>query len=226
MIVDPARLADTQDEPAANATFAPLPAALNAKTAAKLDDQLAAWAYRAAPLTLWSVKSLDLTSTPDETEAAFRARVAHAAREARDAAVEASRKKCQPKLDALAAKQRTAADRVAREKAQAQSATADTAISVGASVLGALFGGRRSGASKVASAARSVSRTAQQRGDVTRATEAAAQLDAQEADLRAALEEELAKIRAAPEPEVETVTVTPKKADIAVTGVAIYWLPQ
>jgi len=92
-------------------------------------------------------------------------------------------------------------------------------------VLGALFGGRRGTASKVASAARSVSRTAQQRGDVERATEAAAQLELQRAELATQLAEDCAEIRSAPEPQLETLELTPKKADTAVTRIALLWLP-
>ncbi|HVK86095.1 MAG TPA: DUF87 domain-containing protein [Kofleriaceae bacterium] len=225
VIVDPPRVAGAEPEPVAGATFAPLPAALDAKTAAKLDDGLAAWVYRAAPLALYSVKRLDLTSAAGESEAAFRARVAIKAREARDAAVDKLKAKYQPRLDALASKQRTAAARVEREHAQATGATADSAISIGASVLGALFGGRRTTASKVASAARSVSRTATQRGDVARARDAADQLALQRAELEAQLAEDVAALHAAPPPEIETIEVKARKADTAVTRVALLWLP-
>jgi hypothetical protein len=225
IVVDPARVAGTQPEPSTGATFAPLPSALTAKVANKLDDTLAAWLYRAAPLVLWAVPELDLTSSPDENEAAFRARVAVALREARDAAIDKLRAKYQPKLDAIASKQRTAEARIAREQAQAQTATTDSAITIGASVLGALFGGRRATATRVASAARSVSRTAGQRGDVARAQEAADALGQQHAELEARLTEDIAALHAKPDPEIEKIEILPRKADTAVTRIALLWLP-
>ena len=225
LVVDPRRLTSLGPEPATGATFATLPSALDAKAAGKLKAGLEAWIFRAAPLTLWTARSLKLTSTPDESEAAFRARVAIKAREGRDAAVDKLKAKYQPKLDAIASKQRTAEQRVDREQAQASTATTDSAISIGASVLGALFGSRRGTASKVASAARSVSRTAGQRGDVERAKEAVDQLAVQRAEVETQLATDIAELHQDPDPEVVAVELKPKKADTTVTRIALLWLP-
>ena len=146
-------------------------------------------------------------------------------RETRDAAVNKLKIKYQPKLDAIANKQRTADQRVAREKAQATSATTDSAISIGASVLGALFGTRRGAAGKVASAARSVSRTAGQRGDVARAEESVAQLALQHAELESELAEDVAALHRTPVPEPVAIELKAKKADTAITRIALLWLP-
>ena len=206
------------------AHFAPLPRALDARTAGKLDEQLAAWAYRAAVLNILSVKSLGLTSQPDESEQAFRARVAIAVREQRDAQIDKLRAKYRPKLEALAGKLSTAEQRVAREQAQASAATTDSAISIGASVLGALFGGgRRGSVGKVASAARSVSRTAAQRDDVARAQASAGELSGKHAELEAELAADIAEVQAQPEPASETVELKPKKGDTVITQLAILW---
>ncbi|CAN5696864.1 ATP-binding protein [soil metagenome] len=225
VIVEPERIRGLRNEPASEARFAPLPAALTEKTAGKLDDNLVGWIVREAPLALSTVSALGLTSKPGEHETELRARIAITLREQRDAAVAKLRAKYQPKLDALANKQRTAADRVAREQQQASSATTDSAISIGASVLGAIFGGRRATASKVASAARSVSRTAGQRGDLQRARESADQLELQRAELETALATDVVAIRSAPDPEIERFEIKAKKTDIAVTRVALVWLP-
>ncbi|CAN5142795.1 ATP-binding protein [soil metagenome] len=225
LIVDAARLAETHAEPAPDTTFAALPAALTAKSAGKLDDQLAAWVYRNATIKLFSVKALDLVSTAGESETTFRSRLAQAVRESRDAAIERCRLKYRPKLEAIAMKQRTAADRVAREKSQATAATTTAAIDIGASVLGAIFGGRRTTATKVASAARSATRTVQQRGDVGRAEATAGVLDAQASELAATLDAEIAELRDEPAPEVAMLEIAAKKADTAITRIALVWLP-
>ncbi len=223
-VADPQLVAGLGAEPAPNAAFASLPRTLDAKAVGKLQRTLADWVYRAAPLRLFSAKALDLTSTPGQSEAEFRAQVAIKTREARDAAIDKLRKKYQPKLDALADKHRTAEQRVAREQAQASAATTDSMITVGASVLGALFGGRRASATKVASAARSVSRTAGQRGDVTRAQESLDQVAARRSELDAQLEADIAALREQPDPEVEAIELKAKKADTVVTRVALLWL--
>lgn len=225
VVVDAARLGGLADAPADGARFAPLPRALDAKAVNKLGAQLGAWVVRGAPLELRAAPALGLVGKPDQPEAVFRAEVAVRLREARDAAVEKLRAKYAPKLAAIEAKQRTAADRIAREEAQASSATADSAINIGASVLGAIFGGRRATASRIGSAARSVSRTSAQRGDVERAKAAAAQLDADHAELEAELAADVAAIRAAPEPEITTAQVAARKADTAVIRISLAWLP-
>ncbi|MDQ3371062.1 MAG: hypothetical protein M3680_37060, partial [Myxococcota bacterium] len=74
------------------------------------------------------------------------------------------------------------------------------------------------------SAARSVSRTAQQRGDVGRATDAEAAVEQQRAELAAKLAEDCEAIRRAPEPAIETIELKARKADTAVTRVALLWL--
>src|SRR5687768_16602621 len=102
VVIDAARVAGASSSPDPAATFAALPAALTAKTVAKLDDGLEAWAYREAALTLWRVGSLDLMSRPGESRSEFAGRVAQATREARDAAIDKLRAKYRPKLDALA----------------------------------------------------------------------------------------------------------------------------
>ena len=225
LVVDPRRLASLVPAPSSGATFAALPAGLDAKAAGRIKAGLEAWVYRAAPLELAVATGLKITAAPDESEPAFRARLAIKGREDRDAAVDKLRAKYQPKLDAIESKQRTAEQRVDREQAQASTATTDSAISIGASVLGALFGGRRATASKVASAARSVSRTAGQRADVARAKDALDELALKRAELETDLATEIAQLRAVADPEVTTVKIAAKKADTTVTRVALVWLP-
>jgi hypothetical protein len=222
-VIDPSTLASATAAAPEGAQFAPLPRALDNKNASKLDDGLAAWVFREGVLRVSTAKSLSLVSKPDESEAAFRARVAMAAREQRDAAIEKLRAKYRPRLEALESKLRTAEDRVAREQAQASAATTSSAISIGASVLGALFGGRRGSVGKVASAARSVSRTASQRDDVTRARASADAVSQQRADLEAELQADIAELQATPEPEIETIEIKAKKADTAVTSLTLVW---
>ena len=226
IVVDHARLDAARTEPDPGATFAALPAGLTAKTVGRLDEGLAAWVFREGGVKLWTVRSLKLVSQPTETEGAFRGRVAAAVREQRDTAIDKLRAKYRPRLEAIASKQSTAEQRVARERAQASAATTDSAISIGASVLGSLLGGRRSSTlGKVASAARSVSRTANQRGDVARAQESVDDLGRKYADLETELAEEVAELQRTPEPELETIDLNAKKSDTVVTKIALLWLP-
>jgi hypothetical protein len=95
-------------------------------------------------------------------------------REQRDAAVEKLRQQYAPKLARAEEKLRNALQVVAREKDQARAAQVQTAISVGATILGSLFGNKRvtsTGVGRATTAARGAGRAMQQQGDVKRAEE-------------------------------------------------------
>ena len=103
-------------------------------------------------------------------------------REARDAAIEKLRREYAPKLERAESKLRKASQVVEREKDQAQTAKAQTAISIGATILSSLLGNKRVNSTTIGratTAARGAGRAMQQEGDVKRAREdaAAAQAD-------------------------------------------------
>ena len=103
-----------------------------------------------------------------ESEADFRVRLTQAAHEKRDDEVERLRARYRSRFDSLRAKIRTAEDRVAREEAQYQSAKTKATVSIGSSILGAIFG-RKVTSSRAASGARSASYAATQHADIDRA---------------------------------------------------------
>jgi len=219
------------DQPAAGATFDDAPAAVlssrdQKRWAGALEDHV----YRSVALELPSCPSLKLTATAGMSEGEFRSRVALALREKRDAAVEALRKKYASRLGALEDRERRALQKVEKEKAQASDKTLSTALSVGGSLLGALFGGgRRSSAiSKATSAARSVSRAGKERADVAHAEADVTALREQIEALNAELEAEVARLESEFDPgsvAIDTATVKPRKADIAVDDMALVWVP-
>src|SRR5262245_64250507 len=92
-----------------------------------------------------------------------------------------------------------------------------TAISVGATVLGALFGRKAISATtigKATTAARTAGRTMKQAGDVGRAKETVEAVQQQIQDLDGELQSELAASEAAADPateKLETVSLRPKK---------------
>jgi copper chaperone CopZ len=151
-------------------------------------------------------------------------------REKRDAAVDALRKKYEGKLSALEDRERRALQKVEKEKAQVSDKTLSTALSVGGSLLGALFGGGRRGSaiSKASSAARGVSRVGKERADVAHAEADAAAVREQIEALEAELEAEVARLESQLDPAtvaIETVAVKPRKADLAVEDMALVWVP-
>jgi hypothetical protein len=218
-------------EPAAGASFADAPsAALSAREHKRWTGALEDHVYRNVALEILSCPALKLTATPGMTEGEFRARIALTLREKRDAAVEALRKKYASRLGALEDRERRAEQKIERERAQASNQTLSSALSVGGSLLGALFGGGRRGssASKVSTAARSVGRASKERGDVAHAEADARALHEQVEDLNGELEAEVARLESEFDPQavrLESVPVKPRKADIAVEDLALVWRP-
>lgn len=127
--------------PADGADFAALPsAASNAKNYTAWQKALKSHVYRDCGLQLWTAPALKVTSRPGEDRAAMMVRVRDAMHEKRDLELEKLRKPYAPKLKRLEDKIRTAEARLEREKSQYSGQKFQTAISIGATVLGALFG--------------------------------------------------------------------------------------
>jgi hypothetical protein len=218
------------DSPAADATYATVPAgALAAKAFGRHGKSLADHLYRTATLKVLRCTQPKLTATPGTGESEFRAQVAQAVREQRDAAVDALRKKYAAKLETLADRTRKAGQKVAREQEQASQQTMSSALSVGGSLLGALFGGRRGSAlSKASTAARSVSRIGKERTDVAHAEADLDALQQQQAALESELAAEIAALESRFDPAsivLETVEIRLRKSDTAVTDLTLVWQP-
>ena len=108
---------------------------------------------------------MKLVSKPGETERDFQARIQLAGRETRDAAVEKLRDRYAPKLARLREKARKAEEAVGKEQQQASQQKLQTAVSFGATMLGALMGRRAVSLStlgRATTAARGVGRSAKE----------------------------------------------------------------
>ena len=225
-------VADLESEPEKGAGFEALaPPAGKPASYAAWDKDLATWIYRERTLALWKSPSSGEVSKPGESEADFRGRLQQGARERRDAAAGALRAKYAPRLAALQERLRRAQQTVAREKQEATQAGLQTAISVGATVLGALFGRKTLSATtigKATTAARGAGRTMKQAGDVGRAQETAGAVEDQIRQLDAELQAEIDASAAATDPateKLESLSLRPKKTDVTVRRVALLWLP-
>jgi hypothetical protein len=215
--------------PVDGAGFAELPAALlSAKNYGDWGKALAASLYQNGAVELLAAKSLKLTSNPGESEGDFRTRLAQSLREFRDAEVAKLRAKHADKLKSLENRLRQAADRVEREKAQYSQRKLDTAVSIGTSILGAIFGGRSTAATRAGSAARSAGRAMNERGDVARADESLEALTAERDALLKSIEQDAGALSASLDPAsvaLEKLRIAPRKSDIAVGRVALAWEP-
>jgi hypothetical protein len=222
--------ADLENSPLEPARFAELPAAASkAKSYATWTKDFVTWLYGSQELQLLSSPGTKQISNPGESERDFRIRIKQAGHEQRDALVEKMRQKYAPKIASLEERIRRAEQAVAREEAQARQQQAQTAISFGATLLGAVLGRKAIGAStlgRASTAARGVGRSMKEGQDVGRAKENVEALRQQLTDLNAEFEADRLETRIDPQVEqLETVTIRPKKTNISVQLVALAWAP-
>lgn len=222
---------DLSSQPVGNATFAELsPEAARARNYDAWKKDLAEWVYRGAKLELFSSSALGVTSRPGESERDFRARLQQSARELRDAQVEKLGTKYAPRLAALQDRIRRAQQQVEVQRQQASGARTSTLISVGATILGAIFGRKAASMgtlSRAGTAARGVGRTMKEGSDVGRAQENVEALQQQLADLEAQFNQETSAIEGrldAANETLERVPMRPKKTDISVKLVCLAWV--
>jgi hypothetical protein len=223
---------DVEREPVGAAAFGPLhPDAGKPRSYEAWKKALADALYRTHELELLHCAAYRMASKPMERERDFRARVAQAAREERDAAVEKLRAKYGPKVATLQERIRKAQQQVDVQKDQASAAKTGTFLSIGTAILGAFMGRKVASAGnlgRAASAARGVSRQMKEGSDVARAEENVGALGEQLRALEAEFEAETAELSAkfdASGAEFTTIKLHPKKSGINVRAVVLAWTP-
>jgi hypothetical protein len=220
------------EPPAAPAEYGPVPNdLLNPKSTAAWQRDLTQYVYAERPLCLWQCAAPKLTSSADETEAEFRARLAQLARERRDLAVAKLRNRYGAKLAGIQERVAGAEARLERAKAEQGYRGVQTTLSVGATLVGALFGRKvasRRNISEAASAVRRVAHTARGRDEVGLAEAALSaaqeQLAATEQELTAELQQVETAIDAA-QFDLTELLVPPRKSDLAVCAFGLAWVP-
>jgi hypothetical protein len=223
---------DLEAGPQEPADWAPLPAAgSTAKSYERWRRELSAWLYGSRRLSLLRLPGTKALSRPGESERDFRVRLAEASHEARDRLKEQLRKKYAPRLAGLQERLRRAQQAVEREGEQVTQAGAQTAISVGAAILGAVLGRKTVSATtlgRATTAARGAGRVLKERQDTGRARETVEALQQRITELEAEAEAELARLEQREDPlttPLETVAIKPRKSDITVRLCALTWAP-
>jgi hypothetical protein len=222
---------DLDSEPAPGAGFSELPAAaLRAKNYESWAKSLKSWLYQGVALDLLACEALKAVSKPGETEGDFRARLAVSLREKRDVEVEKLRRTYAPKLATVQEQLRRAQARVAAEKSQMGQQAMQTAISIGATVLGAFFGRKTMSVGnmgRAATAMRGAGRTLRERGDIQRADESVAAVQSRLDALEQEFSQETLRIQTGCDPaslDITTTRIRPRKTDITVPVIALAWI--
>ena len=227
------RLADLQATPAGPAQYAPLPpAAGKPKSYQTWNKEFALWLAQTQKVDVWKSAHFNRMSNLGESERDFRVRLQQEARELRDEATERLRKAYAPKTAALQERLRRAEQASQREAEQAKAAHIQTAISVGATLLGAFLGRKTISATslgRASTAARGVGRSIKEAQDAARAGETIEAIKRQLEELEAEFKREADAVAAKMDPlteRLETVTLKANKSNIAVKLVGLAWMPS
>ncbi len=220
---------DLEVQPQPSAQWSEVPAgATQPKSYAGWKKDLADALFRTRQIEIRRSTELGLISKPGESERDFRIRLADEGRQERDRQVDALRAKFAPKVAALQERIRKAEAAVDREQSQTTQQTVSAALSVGATVLGSLFGRGRFTVNKAATAARGVGRAFGEAGDVGRAKDNVAalteQLAAAQGELDAAVQGITERADPASTP-IEVIAVRPRKTGVDVRRIALGWVP-
>ena len=229
----PARERDLDRVPAEGNVFFGLvpPEAAKGRSYLEWGKAYAEWLYRNRRLELFKSPATGGVSRPGEAERDFRIRLQTGAREQRDAVVEKVRLDYAPRIGRLVERIRTAEAAVAREQAQSTQQSLQTAVSIGATILGAFLGRKTISAASIGratTAVRGAGRVLKEREDVGRATENVQELAAQRDELQRTMDDEIARVQAAVDPlteQLERVVIAPKKKDVAVSMTVLAWVP-
>jgi len=206
--------------------YAPLPEQAN--TASKLKSigkDMSDWLYYNSRLPIAVHPELTIAQDPGEAERAFKIRLKQAARERRDAEVDALEDKYADQLDRLEDKLRKKEHELASDEADHQARKQEELLGAGETVLG-MFMGRRRSLSTVASKRR-MTRKAKLELEETMDELADVQEDIAEleAELKEATDEIIQRWEHA-EDDLTTQELKPRRTDVDVQMIAVAWLPS
>jgi hypothetical protein len=224
--------ADLTPTPESAGGFAELPAPAGRKKSYDgWSKDFASWLLQSQRIELLRSPSLKVVSRPEESERDFRVRLQESTHQGRDQAAEKLRLKYAPKIAALQERRRRAEQAVARESEQAKQQGLQTAISVGATILGAFLGRKSINVSTIGratTAARGAGRVLKETQDVGRARETVAAVDEAIAKLDEQFKAEADALGASTDPlteALETLALKPTRQGIAVRLVTLAWAP-
>jgi predicted nucleic acid-binding Zn-ribbon protein len=218
------------DSPEKDATFGSVPGQIStAKELSALAKDYQEYLVRTASYELFYNPVLKIYSKPGERERDFKVRAQQMAREKRDAEVDKITQKYRNEIqrfqERLAREERELAEDMAEHSSRKQ----DEMLSTGTSILGMLFGGRRSVSTVVSSASRRRRATEKALADIQESEEEIDALNQKIAEVQQELErisEETSARWAAAVDQVEPYEIKPSKSHVSIYRTALAWTPH
>jgi hypothetical protein len=208
--------------------FAPAPEAANSAVEFKgIAKALADWLYYNSHLTLLAHPDLDLVQQPDESEQEFKQRLQHAARERRDAEVDALRKRYTAQIEKVETRLRRQERELEQDESDYDARKRESLIATGEMLLTLLT---RRRVYRTASWTASRNRLAQQsKMELSESRQELDELEAELAQLQAKLEEEIVRITPRWVDILKALTpqtLRPRRSDVEVKTVGLAWVPS
>lgn len=224
------KVLQSTEEPKKGAKFGEPPSGiLSAKSKASNEKEFATWLYQNETFDTLKAPDLKLSSKPHESEGDFMVRVNQLLREKRDKDAAAIKAKYEGLYEKLQEKLRAAQQKAMKDQEQVGRQKMDTYISVGSTLLGAIFGKNplsRGTIDKAGTTARRAQKIQKDEQQATLSQSKTDEIESQIADLDASLKEELSKLDDQTDVsnvKIEKASVRPRKSDIIVEGLSLYW---
>ncbi|MCB9205885.1 MAG: ATP-binding protein [Ignavibacteriales bacterium] len=182
-------------------------------------------------LEIYHSPELKETSNPYENVRDFKIRLSQLTREQRDDALQKVKDKYARRIQTLEGRIQRAQEKIEREKSQSSQQKLSTAISIGSTILGALFGRKTISAttiSKAGTAIKSAGKIAKESSDVSRAEESLVTLNEQMTELQDKMQDDINQLEDKFDlsvEQLEVVKVRPTKSNISVKIFSFLWIP-
>lgn len=218
--------------PEEDAEFAELPVDLQkAKNYKTWEKELKEFLYRKQNLTVYKCAELKKYSEPGEELGDFKVRMEQAVSEKRDEAKEKLTKKYASKFSTLRDRIRRAEDKVEVQEEQYQQARVSGMLSVGTTLMGALFGRKTfsvSNARRAGTSMRAFGRSNKEKSDIERAKDDLEEVIIKYEDLEKEFEQDLEELEeklSVDNMEFEELSLPPRKSDISIEDFGVCWMP-
>ena len=214
--------------PANDRSFAPLPDIIgSAKSLTPFKKSLSEYLYAERRLELYRCRPLKLESEPKESMESFKARIMEELEERKSLESEKIERMFEKRFQTLQSRRQRAMQRVEKERQDMQQKSTDSLIDTGLAIFGAIFGSKRGAVSKAGRAIKSGKGILKERADLKRAEEQLLLVEEKIEDLKSELEERLERLDekyAVENFEIESFFIKPRKSDIKVETMALYWI--
>ena len=225
-----AKFSDLQKNPEQSCPFSELPVpATKESNYESWGKDFRVWVSQNSKIELFRDPATQLVSLPNEKDSEFRLRIDQKRREVRDGLVAELRQKYAPKVATIRDRMRKAQHAVDVQASQANEQKMQTALSIGATLLGAFLGKRTIGYSTYRRAGRAiggVGKTMKEGNDVESAKSTLEHLKNMMENMDFEFKNEVSNIAKKIDSlaDLETIVIKPNKANISVKLISLVWV--